>query len=78
MPEEFVELIKELRAGGSPISPIIARRLLQEASSAARGGGRGGADRVELSGRETEILSIIAKGISFAEIAGSSASLRIP
>ena len=28
LPEEFVALIRELRAGGSPISPLIARQLL--------------------------------------------------
>ena len=33
LPEEFIDLIKELRAGGSPISPIIARRLLKKLRS---------------------------------------------
>ena len=69
LPEEFVDLIKELRAGGSPISPIIARQLLKKlrppggaAEEAARTGST-------LSARETEILTIVAKGFSFAEIA---------
>ena len=29
LPEEFVALIAQLRAGGSPISPVIARQLLR-------------------------------------------------
>jgi DNA-binding NarL/FixJ family response regulator len=29
LPEEFVALIAQLRAGGSPISPVIARQLLK-------------------------------------------------
>ena len=29
LPEEFVSLIAQLRAGGSPISPLIARQLLE-------------------------------------------------
>ena len=69
LPEELVDLIKELRAGGSPISPIIARQLLKKlrppgsvTDEAARIGSA-------LSARESEILSIIAKGFSFAEIA---------
>ena len=68
LPEELIDLIKELRAGGSPISPIIARQLLKKlrppgsVPEAARIGST-------LSARESEILSIIAKGFSFAEIA---------
>ena len=30
LPEEFIGFIKELRAGGSPISPVIARQLLKK------------------------------------------------
>ncbi len=69
LPEEFVDLIKALRAGGSPISPPIARQLLKKlrppsgvTDEAARVGSA-------LSARESEILSIIAKGFSFGEIA---------
>lgn len=69
LPNEFIDLIKQLRAGGSPVSPMIARQLLRkfrpiEAANAALP-----AEQRSLSGRETEILSLIAKGFSFAEIA---------
>ena len=85
LPEEFVALIAQLRAGGSPISPVIARQLLKRfkpigmtanasplstanagASTAQPGNG---ADESGLSARESEVLSLIAKGFNFAEIA---------
>lgn len=70
MPPDFVGQIRELRAGGSPISPIIARRLLgrfhppgtPEAEPDA-------SDRPALSEREHAVLSLVAKGFSFGEIA---------
>ena len=71
LPEEFVALIRELRAGGSPISPLIARQLLRRwrpaaapAAAAATTPGDAG-----LSAREAEVLGLIAKGFNFAEIA---------
>jgi DNA-binding NarL/FixJ family response regulator len=68
IPEQFVGLIKELRAGGSPISPVIARQLLKRFKSAGDGGPRPAED-AGLSARESEVLSLIAKGFSFGEIA---------
>jgi DNA-binding NarL/FixJ family response regulator len=69
LPDEFVEVINELRAGGSPISPVIARQLLKRLRPAEVGPAREVPDNHKLSPRETEILSLIAKGFSFAEIA---------
>lgn len=69
MPEEFVGLIRELRAGGSPISPVIARQLLRRFKPAAPVPEGGPTEEVGLSARESEVLSYIAKGFSFAEIA---------
>ena len=70
LPEEFVALIRELRAGGSPISPLIARQLLRRwrptAAPAAEAAATGDAG---LSAREGEVLGLIAKGFNFAEIA---------
>jgi DNA-binding NarL/FixJ family response regulator len=67
--DEFVNLIKELRAGGSPISPMIARQLLKRFHRSAVDPGRPHWDGPGLSPRESEVLSLIAKGISFVEIA---------
>lgn len=68
LPQEFGEAVRQLRAGASPISPMIARQLLRRlrgtAPDAVPEPGR-----PRLSGRETEILSQAAKGFSFGEIA---------
>src|SRR5262245_38704064 len=69
LPEEFIDVIKELRAGGSPISPIIARQLLKKLRPASSPGQVPTSNLSELSARESEVLSFIAKGFSFAEIA---------
>jgi DNA-binding NarL/FixJ family response regulator len=70
LPEEFVSLIAQLRAGGSPISPLIARQLLKrfhrreqvtDLPPDLHGAG--------LTARESEVLALIAKGFSFGEIA---------
>jgi DNA-binding NarL/FixJ family response regulator len=70
LPEEFVHLIAQLRAGGSPISPVIARKLLKRFQPKRETAGPAlDAAASGLSPRESEVLSLIAKGFSFAEIA---------
>jgi DNA-binding NarL/FixJ family response regulator len=73
LPEEFLALIAQLRAGGSPISPTIARQLLrrmQPAPVAPQARPAPAADPdAALSVRESEVLGLIAKGFNFAEIA---------
>ncbi len=81
----LAETVRELRAGGSPISPVIARQLLQrfkppeaEAASPPAASGRvdavtdaaGAAAAAQLSEREREVLIFIAKGFTVGEIAG--------
>ena len=69
--ERIAASIHELRAGGSPISPSIARRLLTrfrvDSPTAAHAGV---AVQSPLSERETEILRLVAKGISFDDVGG--------
>jgi DNA-binding NarL/FixJ family response regulator len=63
---EIAAAILELRAGGSPISPQIARHLLrrfQEPAPAPQGG-------PSLTEREREILDGVVKGFTFSELAG--------
>ena len=62
--EDLVRSIRSLRAGGSPISPVIARRLLQRLRPPSP------AAEETLSPREREILQYIAKGFSFEEVGG--------
>jgi DNA-binding NarL/FixJ family response regulator len=64
--QEFVHLIKQLRAGGSPISPVIARQLLRRLKPAAVAAEA--KPETALSVRESEVLAFIAKGFSFGEI----------
>ncbi|MEZ5584372.1 MAG: response regulator transcription factor [Candidatus Competibacteraceae bacterium] len=64
--------IMELLTGGSPISPAIARHVLRrfqrppEPSPAPK---QVAADAPKLTGREQEVLQLIAKGFSYGEIA---------
>lgn len=70
LPNEFVALIRELRAGGSPISPLIARKLLRTFRTPAPAPNAAvAAAAVGLTPREAEVLSLIAKGFAFAEVA---------
>ena len=73
LPEEFVGLIKQLIAGGSPISPIIARQLLKRFKPDTRAPEPIPTPTVTedagLSTRESEVLAMIAKGFNFGEIA---------
>ena len=71
-PENFLAGIRELINGGSPISPIIARRLLKRFQSengtvTAESAG-GTADDVALSQREKEILHLASKGFNYPEM----------
>jgi DNA-binding NarL/FixJ family response regulator len=68
LPRLLTATVLELRAGGSPISPVIARQLLNrfvKPPAAAPGG-----EDCGLSGREREVLTFIAKGFTVLEIAG--------
>jgi DNA-binding NarL/FixJ family response regulator len=75
MHDTLAATVRELRAGGSPISPVIARQLLQRFK---REGGAGQAadaptaapvDDGGLSERERQVLQYIAKGFTVGEIA---------
>jgi DNA-binding NarL/FixJ family response regulator len=64
--------VRELRAGGSPISPVIARQLLQRFKRGAEPAVPPAAVVIDdggLSEREREVLLFIAKGFTVGEIA---------
>ncbi|MES2244343.1 MAG: response regulator transcription factor [Pseudomonadota bacterium] len=85
-PDNIAHTILEMKDGASPISPMIARRVLakyralhlvEQAPPAAAAGAvvRGpdetpavGMGRALLSVREQEVLELIARGFSYAEI----------
>jgi len=65
-PADLAEQIRALHAGGSPISPVIARQLLLRLAGGptpAPGG------EALLSPQERQVLTYSAKGFSFEEIA---------
>lgn len=80
--DKMIEAIKEVRAGGTVIQPNLARRLLKhfrvgeapaastpESSAGSTGMVPGEPEGKKLSARETEILQLIAKGVSNSEAA---------
>jgi len=71
---DVAQAILDVKAGAAPISPMIARRVLEGyCSLRSENAGPGGAalpqPRGMLSAREQEVLRLIARGFSYAEIA---------
>jgi DNA-binding NarL/FixJ family response regulator len=72
---DVVNAVLELRAGGSPISPIIARKVLARARArdeSKKDDGPGATDGpppVALTKREAAILDLIARGDSYGDVA---------
>lgn len=70
-PGELVRCIRELREGGSPISPSIARRLLERVRGPDKPAAAAPAEPNPLTEREAEILRLVAKGLNFADVGGA-------
>lgn len=69
-PAQIADDIRQLHAGGSPISPVIARKLLQRlVPPAPTTPATAAAEPVVLSSREQEALELLAKGFTADEIA---------
>jgi len=70
-PADVAQTILDVKGGASPISPMIARKVLdrlrQTAAPRAQAPEAQNADL--LSPREAEVLELIARGLSYAEIA---------
>jgi DNA-binding NarL/FixJ family response regulator len=87
-PHNIVEEIRIAHAGGSPLSPLVARRLLarfkhslcatapQAATLGVKPEAPLPAEQAQLSPREREVLEYITKGFSYEEIAGLMAVSR--
>jgi len=72
-PADVISCIRLLRAGGSPVSPVVARSVLRAIRNRMGGGSTSTRssntpENNPLSARETEILQLLAKGMSFNEI----------
>lgn len=74
-PARMVDDIRNLHAGGSPINPLIARKILMQfrpptlVDDSLVVPPDPGKPRVVLSERETEVLAYITKGFTSSEIA---------
>lgn len=84
-PENIAQTILDMKAGASPISPMIARRVLSQFRGLrsrplegldldrlpllGAGESERPTERPQLSSREQEVLELIARGFSYAEIA---------
>jgi len=67
--EDLPNCVRLIHGGGSPVSPIVARSVLRAIQTQSQPEDpRRRSDSMPLSSRETEILQLLAKGISFAEI----------
>lgn len=64
-PAELLTAIKEVHAGGSPMSSHIARKIVQSFQHAAPVTD----EAASLSPREAEVLDLLAKGFLYKEIA---------
>jgi DNA-binding NarL/FixJ family response regulator len=62
-PRELIESIHELHKGGAPMSPKIARKIIQEFQDEAVGG------QFLLTQREREIIKLIEEGLTYKGIA---------
>ncbi len=64
--QKLIEGIREVLEGGAPMTPIVARKVLEmyhEQPAAAK------QNKFQLSERELEILSLLVKGMSYKMIA---------
>ncbi len=67
-PEDLAELLRGIAAGQPPLSPSIARRLLSHFQAPPPGPS---VDEASLTARETEVLRLVAKGCTLADVAAA-------
>jgi DNA-binding NarL/FixJ family response regulator len=65
--DELKRDLGALREGGSPLSPLIARKLLNRLQADGAGTKAEAGPETTLTPREQEVLQLIAKGFSYAE-----------
>lgn len=68
-PETLLESIRTVAAGGALLAPEVTRRVIAEAVSGRSKSGQESPGIARLSERETEVLVLMARGLSNAEIA---------
>jgi DNA-binding NarL/FixJ family response regulator len=63
-PEELLQAIRDVHAGGSPMSNAIARKVVASFQLANRTGEK----QPELSAREEKVLDCLARGLAYKQI----------
>jgi DNA-binding NarL/FixJ family response regulator len=71
-PDELLQAIRDVQAGGSPMSNSIARKVVASFQEASRFGG----EQNLLSSREQMVLDCLAKGLAYKQI-GDELSISI-
>jgi DNA-binding NarL/FixJ family response regulator len=66
-----VEAVRVVAAGESLLAPEVTRRLIDRFLAGARPGGAPPPELEELTSRELEVLKLVARGFSNAEIAAT-------
>ena len=67
--EELLNAIRVVAQGEALLAPSVTRRLIAHFSRVGRGTAEGDRDFTQLTGREHEVLSLVARGLSNAELA---------
>jgi len=67
---DLVAYVLELRAGGAPMSPGIARMLLKRMRARAESAAPRAPAEPILTEREVEVLRLISRGYTYGEVAG--------
>lgn len=63
-PDELIQAVKDAYEGGSPMSPVIARKVIASMQTQPRK-----KEKLDLTDREQEVLKLLAEGNSYSAIA---------